>query len=282
MGHDVGVLLTSIPAPPGSTLSIGPLELHLYGVFIAIAAFVATIITKRRFVARGGSGDVVEMAAVIGIISGIIGARLWHIATRWGTYRSNLGDVFAVWNGGLAIYGALIGGAIGVLIVLRYKKADVVAFLDSVAPALPIAQAIGRLGNYFNQELFGKPSGLPWALRVDPENRFPPYLSNATFHPAFLYEALLNLILATALFWLDRTKRVRRGMLFPIYVAGYGLIRWSVEIVRIDRTYGIVGWTVNGYIAALIFIGGVVATFIVKHYADQGDKKDEPLQTSNA
>jgi prolipoprotein diacylglyceryl transferase len=256
------MLTASIPSPSSPYLTIGPLSVHWYGIFIAAAVVLAVIITKRRFAARGGKKEVVDEVALVAVLMGVIGARIWHVATQWGFYRSHPSEMFKVWGGGLAIFGALIGGAIGALAVLKYRKASVVDFADAVAPALPFAQAIGRLGNYFNQELYGKPSHLPWALRIDADNRIAPYGSATTFHPVFLYEALANLLLGTILLLLDRKQLVRRGVLLPFYITGYGLIRCLVEMLRIDRRYDPFGWTINGYISLGIFVLGLIWSII--------------------
>lgn len=261
--HDEGMNWAYISSPANPMLNLGPLSVHWYGIWIAIGTIVGVTLTHRRFIARGGDENQSEVALILAIALGIVGARLWHVVTQFGVYRDNPSTIFSIWNGGLAIFGALIGGFLGVVIALRKNPNRIVDFLDAVAPALPIAQAIGRLGNYFNQELYGKPTNLPWGLRIDPAHRNLLYPDSATFHPMFLYEAVLNLILAWTLLKIDQKKLVPRGALILLYFTGYGFIRMLMELLRIDRRYAPFDWTVNGYISLGIFLVSGIASLIV-------------------
>jgi prolipoprotein diacylglyceryl transferase len=188
-----------------------------------------------------------------------VGARAYHVVTDWQKFRGRWLEVFAIWQGGLGIPGGLIAGvAVGAWIAHR-RGLPVARLLDAVAPAIPVAQAIGRLGNWFNQELFGGPTGLPWGLEIGPDQRPDRYADVATFHPTFLYEALWNLALAGLLVWLGRRFRLRDGQLFTLYVAGYGLGRLWVEAIRIDPASELLGLRVNIWTSIItIFVAAAV------------------------
>ncbi|MEJ7583134.1 MAG: prolipoprotein diacylglyceryl transferase, partial [Acidimicrobiales bacterium] len=215
--------LGSIPSPSTNVLHLGPLDVRLYGLLIAIAAMVGTTIADRRWAARGGQQGEFFSIALWAVPAGVIGARLYHVATDWKTYRNDWGAALDISRGGLGIPGGIIAGVL-VGVFLGYRRHIPVARgLDMVAPAFPVAQAIGRWGNWFNQELFGGPTDLPWGLRIDPEHRPDAYADEATFHPTFLYESLWNLALAALLVWIDRRFRPAGGRLLAMYVLGYGV-----------------------------------------------------------
>lgn len=251
-------MFASIPSPSVSSLELGPLTLRLYGLSIAIGVIAAVTISSRRWAARGGNPDDIGTIALWAVPAGVIGSRMYHVATDWKTYQDDWGAAFNLTNGGLGIPGGVAAGVLVGLIVVKVKKLPALDLLDVVAPAIPVAQAIGRLGNWFNQELFGRPSTLPWSLEIDLANRPPGYEQFATFHPTFLYEALWNLALAGLLVVLDRKKVLRRGELFALYVLGYSIGRLWVESLRIDPASLIFGVRVNiwmSVIAGLITIG---------------------------
>lgn len=175
----------------------------------------------------------------------MLGARLYHVITDFERFRGRWWHVFAIWEGGLGIPGGIAAGVLAGVIIARRGGLDVPVLLDAVAPALPVAQAIGRLGNWFNQELYGRPTDLPWALRIDPEHRPTGMDDVATYHPTFLYEALWNLALAALLVWIGRRRQVRPGQLFAGYVAGYAAGRLWVEALRIDPATEILGLREN-------------------------------------
>ena len=251
-------LLASIPSPPDNAISIGPLELRAYGLAIAIGAIVAVEIARRRWIATGGDADAVGEVAVWAIPAGFVGARLYHVITDWHRFEDAPLDAFKVWEGGLGIPGAILLGALVGVAAARRKGYDVPLLMDAVAPALPVAQAIGRLGNWFNQELFGRPTDLPWGLEIDRDRRPEGYESVATFHPTFLYEALWNLALAAFLVVLGRRKVLRPGQLFVLYVGGYGLGRLWVEALRIDTATRLAGVRVNIWVSGLTILAAVV------------------------
>ena len=197
----------SIPSPSFNGIHVGPFDIRIYGLCYVLAVLAAVAITTRRWEAQGGSRELVQDVALWGFPAGIIGGRLYFLATSWNEVPDHWWGPFAVWEGGLGIWGGIaLGTAVGIW-RLRRAGADVPRFLDAAAPALLVAQAIGRVGNYFNQELYGRPTSLPWGLEIDRDHRPARYLDSATFHPTFLYEIIWNLALAAFLVWLGRTPR---------------------------------------------------------------------------
>ena len=250
-------LTASISAPPFS--QIGPL--HLYGLCIALGVVAAVTISARRWEERGGNPDDIGTIAIWAVPAGVIGARIYHVATDWKRYENNWIDAFKITQGGLGIPGGIFFGVLAGLVVARSKGMRLPPLFDVVAPAIPIAQAIGRFGNYFNQEVFGRPTNLPWGLQVDPEFRPPNYPDSPTFHPTFLYEGLWNVALALLLIRLDRKRRIRSGQLFTLYVLGYAVGRLWVEMLRSDAASLVLGIRINiwmsvivGLIALIVFV----------------------------
>jgi prolipoprotein diacylglyceryl transferase len=249
--------LASIPSPPSNGVHLGPLFFHAYGLAYVVAVLAAVWLTTRRWEAKGGSGALVQEVALWGFPAGLVGGRLYHLATSWNEVPHAWWGPLAVWKGGLGIWGGIAGGTLAGIVVLRRRGADVPAFLDAAAPGLLVAQAIGRVGNYFNQELFGGPTSLPWGLRIDAAHRPGGYERFATFQPTFLYELLWNLALAGALAWLGRRRAIRAPGLFALYVAGYSLARVGEELLRVDPAHRILGLRLNFYVAALLLLAGL-------------------------
>jgi prolipoprotein diacylglyceryl transferase len=221
----------------------------------AIAVIVAVIITKRRW---SGRPELVDEVALWGFPAGLIGGRLYHLATSWDEVPHTWWGPFAVWKGGLGIWGGIaLGVAVGLWRVKR-NGADLPAFMDAGAPALLVAQAIGRVGNWFNQELFGKPTNLPWGLEIDPSHRPEKYLDVTTFHPVFLYEIIWNLSLAALLVWLGHHRRIRPPGLFALYVAGYSAFRIFAELIRVDPAHHVFGLRLNLFVAVTLTVVGLV------------------------
>ncbi|HEU4977462.1 MAG TPA: prolipoprotein diacylglyceryl transferase [Solirubrobacteraceae bacterium] len=247
----------SIPSPSSNGLHLGPFFFHAYGLAYVVAVLAAVAIAARRWEARGGSRTLVHEVAVWGFPAGLIGGRLYFLATSWDQVPPHWWGPFAVWKGGLGIWGGIAGGVLGGLVVLHRRRADIPAFLDAAAPALLVAQAIGRIGNYFNQELFGGPTSLPWGLRIDPAHRPAAYERYATFHPTFLYELVWNLALAAALVWLGRRRRIAAPGLFALYVAGYSAFRIFEETLRVDPAHHLFGLRLNLYVASLLTAAGL-------------------------
>ncbi|WP_084129770.1 prolipoprotein diacylglyceryl transferase [Demequina sp. NBRC 110055] len=258
------MIAASIPSPPveWSSFSIGPLTIHTYALCIVAGIFVALWLTTRRWVERGGDPDLVGEIALWAIPFGIIGGRLYHVISTPGPYFGEGGnpvDAFKIWEGGLGIWGAVALGALGAYIGARRHGASFSAFADAAAPGVLIAQAIGRLGNYFNQELFGGPTDLPWGLEIDPAFRPDGYEQFATFHPTFLYELLWNLAGAFLIIWLDRKRDLRGGRVFWLYVIVYVSGRLWIETVRIDTAVHILGVRVNVWVSIGVLLLAIVA-----------------------
>ena len=250
--------LAAIPAPPLGGLEIGPLDIRFYGVLIALGAYLALQWTVRRYEATGGDAALAERAALAAILFGFLGARIGYVIPRIDRFVDRPLEILAIWQGGLALFGGLTAGTLAVILVTRRGEGDVRAMADAVAPALPLAQAIGRWGNYFNQELYGRPTELPWALEVDPAFRRPAeVVDSSTFHPTFLYESLWNLALVLLLVRLDRRRTLPRGALILVYAVGYGLGRFLTELLRIDTVERYAGLSRNNWLALLLILIGV-------------------------
>ena len=263
-------LMTSIPSPSTGVWEIGPLPLRAYALGIIIGALLAIYIAEKRFVARGGKPGVVGDIAIWAIPFGIVGARIYHVATDPELYFGEgrrFVDVFFIWQGGLGIWGAVMGGALGAWIACRRYRASFAMFGDSLAPGLLVAQAVGRLGNYFNQELFGRPTDLPWALEIDPANRPTGFEQFATFHPTFLYELLWNLAAAALLIALDRRFRFTGGRAFALYVMLYTAGRFWIELLRIDTANDIGPFRVNVWTSIIVFALALVYFLRTRHRA---------------
>jgi prolipoprotein diacylglyceryl transferase len=246
-----------IPSPPSNGVHIGPFFVHAYGLAYIAAVLAAIAITQRRWRALGGDPALVQEVALWAFPAGLIGGRLYFVATSWNEVPRHWWGPFAVWQGGLGIWGGIAAGTLVGIWVLRRRKADIPLFLDAAAPALLVAQAIGRVGNYFNQELFGGPTTLPWGLEIDPAHRPAAYANDATFHPTFLYEIVWNLLLAAALVQLGRRRTIRPPGIFALYVAGYSLGRIGEELLRVDPAHHILGLRLNFFVATLLFVAGL-------------------------
>jgi len=249
----IASLLGSIPSPPSNEISIGPLSLRVYGLAIAAGVLAGVWLARRRWAARGGNPDDITTVAIWAVPAGLIGARLYHVITDWRRYFPDdpLGAL-AIWKGGLGIPGGIALGVLVGVLVARRMGIRLSVGLDVVAPALPLAQAIGRLGNWFNQELFGGPTNLPWGLEIDPARRPAEYADVATFHPTFLYESLWNLALMGLLLAIDRRRVLRPGTVFAIYVGGYFLGRLWIEALRVDPASVVLGLRVNIWVSVIM------------------------------
>lgn len=225
---------------------------------IALGALAAVEIGRRRWVAAGGGGDDVADVARWAIGAGLVGARLYHVATDWKSYQGRWFDVVKVWEGGLGIPGGLLAGAFAGYLVARSRGWDTLKMFDAVIPGIPVAQAIGRLGNWFNQEIFGKPSDLPWAVEIDLEHRPLRFADSATFHPAFLYEGLWNLALAGFLILISNRKILKPGQILPLWIMGYGVGRSLVELMRTDAASIVLGLRINTWVSGIAIIGGLL------------------------
>ena len=233
---------------------LGPLHLHMYGLMLLLGIAACIGLTGLRWTRRGGDWDLVLRVAVWGVAFGIVGARAYHVITSWDEVPDEWWGVFAVWKGGLGVWGGILLGCIAGAVVVRRSGESVLAFMDAVAPGLLVAQAIGRVGNWWNQELFGEPTNLAWGLEIDPEHRPPEFADSETFHPTFLYEALWNLFAAGVLLLLDRFIRFRPPALFALYVSLYTAFRMFEETLRIDSSHEFWGQRLNFWVALVLFV----------------------------
>ena len=260
------LLPASIPSPEDGTWLIGPVPVRGYALMILIGMIVGLIVANRRWQQRGGRPGTAYDVALWAIPFGIIGARLYHVITDWQLYfaadGSGIVGAVQIWNGGLGIWGAVAGGALGAYIACRRRGIPLTHFADAVAPSLILAQAIGRWGNYLNQELFGRPSDLPWAVEIDPGNRPPGYEEFETFHATFLYESLWNFGVFFVLLWADRRWRIGYGRLFALYVALYCAGRVWIEALRIDTVNTILGLRLNIWTSIIVGLAAVVYMII--------------------
>jgi prolipoprotein diacylglyceryl transferase len=232
-------ILNSIPSPDVSSFELGPIRVHFYALFILIGIALAIWIGSRRFRQRGGQAGMILDIALWAVPFGIVGGRIFHVLTHWDYYfyaGADLSKVFAVWEGGLAIFGALLLGSVGAFIGARTAGIKFLAFADAIAPGVLVAQAVGRIGNYFNNELFGLPTTLPWGLEISTANpAYPAGLpAGVLFHPTFLYELIWNLMGFAVLIWLDRKLKLRWGQMFAAYLITYSIGRAFIESIRID------------------------------------------------
>jgi len=250
----VTFLLASIPSPHTGVFHVFGRPIHLYGLMLLLAIVACIWLTWIRWKRLGGDPDLVLRVAVWGVAAGIIGARAYHDITSWDEVPNHWWGPFAVWQGGLGVWGGiLLGSLVGAWIVHR-SGASVFLFMDAVAPGLLLAQGIGRWGNYFNQELYGKPTTLPWGLKIDFAHRVPKYLGDATFHPTFLYEFIYDTIGAGLLIFIGWRFRIRPPGLFALYVAYYCFGRFFEELLRVDPSHHFLGLRINAWVSIVLFI----------------------------
>lgn len=259
------MIWASIPSPPSNTLDIGPLTIHYYGILIGIGVVIAAIVTQRRYERFGGDGTILDRVILWTVVIGFLGARIAYVSTHTARIQGRWYAVFFIWEGGLALYGGLTAGALAAAYMMRKLDGDFLMFTDAVAVGLPLAQAIGRFGNYFNQELFGTPSTLPWAVEIERGRRPAEYAEFETFHPTFLYEAMWNVFVTVPIIlYLERRGKLAKGASFPIYMIVYGSIRFLTELLRTDTTFRLLGISRNGYVSFAAIIAGVVLLYIAQ------------------
>ena len=256
------MIAASIPSPDQGVWSLGPVPIRAYAFAIIIGIIVAVWIGNRRYAERGGQPGTITDLAIWAVPFGIIGGRLYHVITDaqlyFGPGGSGIGGALRIWDGGLGIWGAVAFGGLGAWIGAKRMGVPLPPVADAIAPGIAVAQAIGRWGNWFNQELFGAPTTLPWALEIDPAFRPSGYEAYATFHPTFLYESLWMLAVAAVLVWADRRFRMGHGRVFALYVLLYCSGRLWIELLRIDSANTILGLRVNVWTAVLVGAGAAV------------------------
>ena len=266
------VNLAYLPSPSQGVWQIGPFPLRAYALAIIAGVVLAVIIGERRWVARGGTKGVVTDVATIAVPFGIVGARIYHVITSPQAYLEDPVSALYVWEGGLGIPGGIAGGFAAAYVLCRRRGISKGAFADSVAPGIAVAQAVGRLGNWFNQELFGRPTTLPWGLEIDPDN--PDAVAGAeAYHPTFLYELLWNLGVAGVVVWADRRWKLGGGRAFALYVALYAAGRIWIEALRIDDANELLGLRLNVVVMGVVLVGAV-AYLVVR----RGARREEQVE----
>ncbi len=290
-------LLASIPSPSQGVWNLGPIPVRAYALCILAGIVVAILVGNRRWIARGGlAGDVADIA-VWAVPFGIVGGRIYHVGTDWQLYFGPTGsgwvNALRIWDGGLGIWGAIALGGVGAWIGCRRRGIPLPPFADAIAPGIALAQALGRFGNWFNQELFGAPTDLPWGLEISPGNRPSGYEQFATFHPTFLYESIWCVAVAGIVIWADRRWRMGHGRVFALYVLLYSLGRGLIETLRIDDANRFFGVRLNVFTAIVIAVGALVYLVIsarrrpgredpVELRGERGSDSDRSVENENS
>jgi prolipoprotein diacylglyceryl transferase len=259
--------LAFIPSPSHGVVHLGPVPLRGYAFCIIIGVFIAVWLGNKRWIARGGKAGTVADIAVWAVPFGLVGGRLYHVITDYELYFTDgkdWVDAFKVWQGGLGIWGAIAMGALGAWIGCRRRGIALPAYADAIAPGIVFAQAVGRWGNWFNQELYGRPTTLPWGLKIDAAHRPEATPDLVTYHPTFLYESLWCVGVGLLVIWADRRFRMGHGRAFALYVAAYTVGRFWIEHMRVDYAHRILGMRLNDWTAIVVFVLAV-AYIVVGH-----------------
>lgn len=259
-------MFTSIPSPETGVWNLGPIPLRAYALLIIVGIIVAVWLGNKRYVARGGAPGTILDIAIWAVPFGIIGGRIYHVVTDWQLYfgpnGSGFGGAIRIWDGGLGIWGAVAVGGLGAWIGARRLGVALPPVADAIAPGIALAQAIGRFGNYFNQEIFGSPTELPWGLEISPENRPAAYEEFLTFHPTFLYESLWLVGVALVVIWADRRFTLGHGRAFALYILLYTIGRGWIETLRIDSANEILGLRLNIWTSVIVGLGALTYLII--------------------
>ena len=275
-------MFASLPSPSAGSLEIGPLRFNAYGLMIALGVVAAVWLFKKRLAQRQiGKPEDASSIAMIAVPIGIVGARAYHVITDWERFNGRWFDVVKIWEGGLGIWGGIAVGVVAGVVAAKKRNIPVAVGLTCVAPALALAQSIGRWGNWFNQELFGKPTNLPWALQVSAgKAQAAGFEVGTTFHPTFLYESLGCLLICVGLIKAEKRSNFRDGRLFAMYVAAYTFVRFFVESLRIDEAKNIAGLRLNQWTSLVIFACAVIYMAITKNKSTNlasEDASQDPL-----
>jgi phosphatidylglycerol---prolipoprotein diacylglyceryl transferase len=269
--------LFSLPSPTSPNIfEVGPITLSYHGLLIALGIAVGTWLTGRELARRGYDGALALGALFFVVPLGVVGGRLYHVATEYHRYtRNSYPKVLETYDGGLGIYGAVAGGFLGLLLFSWYRGINALTFADAAAPGLALGQAIGRWGNYFNQELFGQPSDLPWAIRIVPLHRPTEFADATAFHPTFLYEALWDVLVCLVLLWVASrfSGRLKAGDVFMLYVVLYSVGRFLVETLRVDPAF-MIGESIRGnlLVSGALTIGFSLLLLVRHSRSSQGTK----------
>jgi len=270
-------VIASIPSPSSGVVNLGPLHIHLYGLTLLVAILACVWMTSWRWRKQGGDPDLVIRVAVWGVAAGVVGARLYHDLTSWNEVPTpKWKGVFEVWQGGLGVWGGILLGTLAGWIVVRRAGERFAPFMDAAAPGLLLAQGIGRIGNWWNQELFGKPTDLPWGLRISAAHRPPQYIDKVTFHPTFLYELLWDFAGVGILLFVSSRFRIRPPGLFCLYVAYYCFGRFFEELLRVDPSHHLWGLRLNGWVSIVCFVVSSVAFVWLQLTAGEGGGERKP------
>ncbi|MEM9132405.1 MAG: prolipoprotein diacylglyceryl transferase [Actinomycetota bacterium] len=266
----MATFVASIPSPPANGFSLGPLDIRAYGFLIALGVLAGVWLAGRRLAEFDLNPEIIPSVAIWVMPAAIVGARAYFVLTNWGRFSDDIGSAFRLWEGGLGIPGGVaLGAAVG---VWRLKKDDIPLppVFTAVALGLPLGQIIGRWGNWFNQELYGRPTDLPWGLEIDADHRLAGYEAFETFHPTFAYEIIWNIGLLAFLLWLDRKNWLKPGALFAAYLIGYGIGRIAIETVRIDPVNSFLGIRLHIW-AMVVFIAAAVIYLFREGFAEEGE-----------
>ncbi|WP_225848329.1 prolipoprotein diacylglyceryl transferase [Streptomyces sp. HPF1205] len=272
--------LAYIPSPSHGVVHLGPIPLRGYAFCIIIGVFIAVWYGNKRWVARGGTAGTVADIAVWAVPFGLVGGRLYHVITDYELYFTDGKDwvgAFKIWQGGLGIWGAIALGAVGAWIGCRRRGIALPAYADAIAPGIAFAQAVGRWGNWFNQELYGRPTTLPWGLKIDAAHRPDATPDAATYHPTFLYESLWCVGVALLVIWADRRFRLGHGRAFALYVAAYTVGRFWIEHMRVDYAHRILGMRLNDWTAILVFAAAVLYLVLSARLRPGREENVEPV-----
>ena len=266
--------LAYLPSPSSGVWNLGPFPVRAYALAIILGVVAAVLIGERRWVARGGTKGLVTDVATLAVPGGIVGARIYHVVTSPDRYLDDPVAALYVWQGGLGIPGGIAGGFLVAWLVLHRRGIAKGAFADAVAPGVAVAQAIGRLGNWFNQELFGRPTTLPWGLRIDPDNA-DAMAGAVAYHPTFLYELLWNLAVAAVVVWADRRFRMGGGRVFALYLGLYAAGRMWIEALRIDDANTLLGVRLNIVVMSVVLAGALA--YLVLRRREVREEQVEPV-----
>jgi prolipoprotein diacylglyceryl transferase len=270
----VSPTLASIPSPTSGVFHVGSFAVHAYGLTLLVAILVCVWLTQRRWAAGRGDPELVLRLAVWAVAAGIVGARAYHDITSWNEVPDpKWKGIFEVWNGGLGIWGGILAGTLVGAWIVRRAGASAFAMMDAAAPGILLAQGIGRIGNYWNQELFGKPTSLPWGLEIDLAHRPAAYLNRATFHPTFLYELIWDVAGVALLLYLDRRVRFRPPALFAAYVSWYTFGRFFEELLRVDPAHRFGGLRLNAWVSIAVWLA---STWVLVRLQRERTDRDAP------
>ena len=278
-----GSFVAYLPSPSSNGISLGPFRLHVYGLMIALGILAAVWLSQRRWSAIGGKPGTMAALAVWGVPGGLIGSRLYSLATSWQVdTQGHWYRAFEIWQGGLGIWGGVVGGIALGAVGARRMHLPVPTLMDCVAPAFALAQAIGRWGNYFNQELFGRPSTLPWAVKIDLKNRPAGYTQYSTFQPTFLYECLWDLAVVGLVIWTERRLRIKRGYLITAYASFYTFGRFFTEYLRIDTAHKWLGLRLNDWTSIIVFVVSTAVLLTLARAGENDERAGDPLPRAAA